>query len=156
MTIVTILTTSLLLILSILHLHYQSLFTPVLQHLTHTIVSHPRTFHGYAILHSLAEGELHTQALIDGVVFTPFHPVSILIPCIVATAEGILYALTEEVQGIFQQRVGYRCTRIFLLFKTQGGQSGQGHFGQNDFGIVKLAHYNYKYKYLYYSGGGLT
>ena len=36
----------------------------------------------------------------------------------------------------------------FLLFKTRGGQSGQGHFGQNDFWLVKWAHYNYKY-YIY-------
>ena len=36
---------------------------------------------------------------------------------------------------------------------ASSGQSGQGHFGQNDFVFVKWAHYNYKYLYLYYSGG---
>ena len=35
---------------------------------------------------------------------------------------------------------------------ASSGQIGQGHFGQNDFGIVKLAHYNINI-YLYYSGG---
>ena len=55
-------------IVTILFQHYEALFSPVLQHLTHGVVVHVGTLHRYAVLHSLLEGELDIQSLKDRVV----------------------------------------------------------------------------------------
>ena len=51
-------------ILTILFQHYEALFSPVLQHLTHGVVVHVGTLHRYAVLHSLLEGEPNSESAI--------------------------------------------------------------------------------------------
>ena len=89
-------------IVTILFQHYEALFAPVLQHLTHGVVGYVGTLHRYRVLHSLLEGELDIQSLKDRVVLAAFLSLTILSACIVATLESILDAVAEEVEGILQ------------------------------------------------------
>ena len=86
-------------IITVLLEHYEALFSPVLQHLTHGVVVHTGTLHRHRLLHSLLEGELRVESLEDGVVLAASLS---LTACVVATLEGVLYAVAEEVEGILQ------------------------------------------------------
>ena len=60
----------------------------------------------YRLLHRLLETELMIESLEDSVVLARF--LSLIDPtCIVATIKGIFNAMTEKVERIVHQRVGY-------------------------------------------------
>ena len=100
-------TTLQLTIITILFLYHELLFAPILQHLPHGVMVHVGTLHRHRLLHSLLERELDVQSLKDGVVLAALGALTVHIAGIVATLEGVLYAVAEEVERVLQQRVGY-------------------------------------------------
>ena len=98
---------SLLPVRSILFEYDQPLLAPVLQHLPHGIVVHIGTLYRYRMLHSLLERELDIQSLKDRVILATLLSLPVQTACIVATREGVLDTVTEEIEGILNERVGY-------------------------------------------------
>ena len=58
------------------------------------------------MLHRLLERELDIQSLKDRVILATLLTLTVQTACIVATREGILDTVTEEIEGIFNERVG--------------------------------------------------
>ena len=96
----------------IICLYNQPLIAPVLQHLLHAVLCHTGTLLDDALLHSLCEGELLIQPLIDRVVLAAPHPDVVLIARIVPAIDRILDAFPEEEEGVVHQRVGYHVVRL--------------------------------------------
>ena len=79
-------------------LHDEPLFLPVLQHLVDSIARDVGTLHADAVLEGTFKVEFYVLALVDSVVLA--HALTFVAACIVATVEGILYTVTEEVQRV--------------------------------------------------------
>ena len=98
--------------MTILFQYHQLLFPPVLQHLPDGVVAHFGAFYRYRVLHRLLKRKLDVQSLKDRVVLAAFLSFAILPARIVATQESVLYAVTEEVERILQQLVGYHVVSL--------------------------------------------
>ena len=96
-------------IVPLVHLIYQALVAPVLEHHAHLVGGHRGTLHGNGLLHGLLEGEGVVQAAEDGVVLAKAHAI---VACIVTRLESTLDAVAEEVERTVEQRVGYHVKRI--------------------------------------------
>ena len=76
--------------------------TPVLQHLMHAVAGGTGTFDDNGLLQGLIEGEYRVEALIDGGVFSVSYAPKAGTCHIVATDEGVLDTLAEEIEGVLQ------------------------------------------------------
>ena len=59
------------------------------------------------MLHRLLKRELDIQSLKDRIILATLLTFTVQTACIVATREGVLDTVTEEIEGIFNERVGY-------------------------------------------------
>ena len=84
-------------IIPVLFLYHKPLLAPVLQHLPHGVVVHIGTLYRHRMLHRLLERELDIQSLKDRIILATLLSLTVQTACIVATREGVLDTVTEEV-----------------------------------------------------------